>query len=74
MCGHGVPCPYKQKQTKNMKKTYMAPTVEEIKVNVVNMMATSMGIYEDEVDTSEEGVQEGRSEGLSAKGVWDNEW
>ena len=68
-----MPCPYKQKQTKNMKKTYMAPAVEEIKVNVVNMMATSMGIYEDEVDTSEEGVQEGRG-GISTKGVWDSEW
>ena len=56
-----------------MKKTYIAPTVEEIKVNVVNMMATSMGIYEDEVDTSEEGVQESRG-GISTKGVWDSEW
>lgn len=73
MCGHGVPCPYKQKQTKNMKKTYMAPAVEEIKVNVANMMASSMGIYEDEVDTSEEGVQEVRG-GISTKGVWDSEW
>ena len=56
-----------------MKKTYIAPAVEEIKVNVVNMMATSMAIYEDEVDTSEEGVQESRG-GISTKGVWDSEW
>ena len=57
-----------------MKKTYIAPTVEEIKVNVANMMASSMGVYEEEVDTSEEGVQENRREGLSSKGVWESEW
>ena len=71
-----MPCPYKQdKNIKTiMKKTYIAPEVEEIKVNVVNMLAASMGISEDEVDTSEEGVQENRREGLSSKGVWENEW
>ena len=57
-----------------MKKTYIAPEVEEIKVNVVNMLAASMDISEDTVDTSEEGVQENRREGLSSKGVWENEW
>ena len=64
------------KQTINttMKKTYIAPEVEEIKVNVVNMLAASMDISEDTVDTSEEGVQENRREGLSSKGVWENEW
>ena len=57
-----------------MKKTYIAPEVEEIKVNVVNMLAASMDISEETVDTSEEGVQENRREGLSSKGVWENEW
>ena len=65
----------KQKNIKTiMKKTYIAPEVEEIKVNVVNMLAASMDISEDTVDTSEEGVQENRREGLSSKGVWENEW
>ena len=65
----------KQKNIKTiMKKTYIAPEVEEIKVNVVNMLAASMGISEEEVNTSEEGVQENRREGLSSKGVWENEW
>ena len=65
----------KQKNIKTiMKKTYIAPEVEEIKVNVVNMLAASMDISEETVDTSEEGVQENRREGLSSKGVWENEW
>ena len=57
-----------------MKKTYIAPEVEEIKVNVVNMLAASMEISDDTVDTSEEGVQENRREGLSSKSVWESEW
>lgn len=57
-----------------MKKTYIAPTVEEIKVNAVNMLAASMGISEAEVDTSEEGVQHGREEKRSAGSLWDQEW
>jgi hypothetical protein len=57
-----------------MKKTYIAPEVELIKVNAVNMLAASMGISEDEVNTSEEGVQENRREGLSSKSVWESEW
>ena len=32
------------KNNNNMKKTYMAPAVEVIKVDVANMMATSMPI------------------------------
>ena len=65
----------KQKNIKTiMKKTYIAPYVELIKVNAVNMLAASMGISEDEVNTSEEGVQENRREGLSSKSVWESEW
>ena len=56
-----------------MKKTYIAPEVEEIKVNVANMMASSLGINETEVDTNEE--QLGREEKkISSPGVWGNEW
>ena len=43
-----------------MKKTYMAPAVEVIKVDAVNMMATSLGFGSTEVDTSIGGVQLGR--------------
>ena len=72
-----MPCPPigNKKNIKTiMKKTYITPEVEEIKVNVVNMLAASMEISDDTVDTSEEGVQENRREGLSSKGVWENEW
>ena len=56
-----------------MKKTYIAPIVEEIKVNVVSMMATSLGISETEVNTEDE--QLGREEkGISSPSVWGNEW
>ena len=56
-----------------MKKTYIAPVVEEIKVNVANMMASSLGINETEVDANEE--QLGREEKkISSPGVWGNEW
>ena len=44
-----------------MKKTYMAPAVEVIKVDAVNMMATSvLGFGSTEVDTAIPGVQLGR--------------
>ena len=57
-----------------MKKTYIAPEVEEIKVNVANMMASSLGINnEPEVDTNDEqlGSEEKK---ISSPGVWGNEW
>ena len=37
-----------------MKKTYIAPIVEVIKVNAVNMLASSLGINGESVDTSSE--------------------
>ena len=44
-----------------MKKTYMTPAVEVIKVDAVNMMAiSSLGFSTTEVDTSSHGVQLGR--------------
>ena len=36
-----------------MKKTYMSPSVEVIKVDVANMMATSMPIVDGTVDTND---------------------
>ena len=59
-----------------MKKTYITPSVETIKVSAVNMLAASLQMYSNtEVDTSEAGVQLGREDnGSSAPGVWDSEW
>ena len=59
-----------------MKKTYITPSVETIKVSAVNMLAASLQMYSNtEVDTSEASVQLGREDnGSSAPGVWDSEW
>ena len=40
-----------------MKKTYIAPSVEVIKVDVAAVMATSMGLSDSTVDTSMDDVQ-----------------
>ena len=58
-----------------MKKTYITPSVETIKVSAVNMLAASLGINEDTVNTSDAGVQLGREDnGPAAPGIWDSEW
>ena len=58
-----------------MKKTYITPSVETIKVSAVNMLAASLQISNTEVNTSEASVQLGREDnGSSAPGVWDSEW
>ena len=59
-----------------MKKTYITPSVETIKVSAVNMLAASvMSISDTTVDTSGDGVQLGREDnGPSAPGIWDSEW
>ena len=57
-----------------MKKAYMTPAMEVIKVDVANMMAASvLGISSTEVDTSA-GVQLGREISNGAKDLdllWD---
>ena len=54
-----------------MKKTYIAPSVEVIKVDVANLMATSMTIVnEGAVDTSSVGEQLSRELENSMK-AWD---
>ena len=59
-----------------MKKTYITPEVEVIKVGAVSMLATSMGISDDkEVDTSGDGVQLGREDNTpSSPNLWDQVW
>lgn len=48
-----------------MKKTYVKPSVEVISVETTKMMATSIGIYGDSVDSGSQ---------LSREDVIDFEW
>ena len=59
-----------------MKKTYIAPEVEVIKVGAISMLATSIGINDKEVDTSGDGVQLGREDKHtpSNPNLWDQVW
>ena len=58
-----------------MKKNYVKPSVEVIKVNAVNMLAASMLMKNGTVDTSEENVQLGREKrGSSFGNIWDSQW
>ena len=57
-----------------MKKTYIAPEVEVIKVGAVSMLATSMEISDQEVDTSN-GGQLGREDNTPSRpNLWDQGW
>ena len=55
---------------------YVAPEVETIKVNAMNMLAASMGINDKtKVDTSAEGVQLGREDNNpSSPNLWEQGW
>ena len=57
-----------------MKKTYIAPSVEVIKVDVANVMATSMAINEGTVDTSNIGDQLSRELENSMKAWEQTSW
>ena len=59
-----------------MKKTYITPEVEVIKVGAISMLAASMGINDDkEVDTSGDGVQLGREDNApSSPNLWEQGW
>ncbi len=55
----------------NMKKKYVAPSVEEVKIESVAMIAaSSLKIYSSSVDTSKEDVQLGNDR----RGDWGNLW
>ena len=58
-----------------MKKTYITPEVEVIKVGAISMLAASMGIHDDkEVDTSN-GGQLGREDNTPSRpNLWDQGW
>ena len=56
-----------------MKKTYITPSVETIKVSAVNMLAASMRINNTEVDTVSE--QLGREDNTPSRpNLWDQGW
>ena len=58
-----------------MKKTYITPEMEVIKVGAVSMLAASMGVNEDTVDTSGNGVQLGREDNTPSRpNLWDQGW
>lgn len=60
-----------------MKKTYIAPSVEVIKVGAISMLAASIGLHDDTpVDTSGEGVQLGREDDHtpSSPNLWEQGW
>ena len=58
-----------------MKKTYITPEMEVIKVGAVSMLAASMGVNEDAVDNSGDGVQLGREDNTPSRpNLWDQGW
>ena len=59
-----------------MKKTYITPSVEVLKIGAISMMATSLNVYNDSesVDTSEDGVQLGREDKPNTPNLWEQGW
>lgn len=58
-----------------MKKMYIAPEVETIKVGAMNMLAGSLKVNEEEVDTSVSGGQLGREDNTpSSPNLWEQGW
>lgn len=57
-----------------MKKTYITPSVEEIKVaGTCNILEGSLGMKDKEVDTSD-GGQLGREDNPSRPNIWEQGW
>jgi hypothetical protein len=58
-----------------MKKTYITPSVEVIKMEAVSIVATSLNLDNNtEVDTSVDGGQLGREDRPSRPGLWEQGW
>lgn len=56
-----------------MKKTYITPSVEVIRVDSINMMATSLAVHGDkEVNTETE--QLGREDNSNNSNIWEQGW
>ncbi len=52
------------------KKAYIAPEMEVVNVETVEMMAQSLPFSDEVVDTTEPGVQSG----IGRRGTWGNFW
>ena len=59
-----------------MKKTYITPEVEVIKVGAISMLAASLNLNDDTpVDTSTDGVQLGREDNTPSRpNLWEQGW
>ena len=58
-----------------MKKTYIAPSVEVIKVGAISMLAASMVLNDTTVDTSVDGGQLGREDNTPSRpNLWEQGW
>ena len=59
-----------------MKKTYITPEMEVIKVGAISMLAaSSMELHDNTVDTSGAGVQLGREDNTPSRpNLWDQGW
>ena len=61
------------KNNKNMKKIYRTPAVAVVKLNPAGLMAISLNVNDETVDTGEPGVQLGR-ENKPGQSVWEQSW
>ena len=58
-----------------MKKTYITPSVEVIKMETTSIVAASLNLdNNNEVDTSVDGGQLGREDRPSRPGLWEQGW
>ena len=64
------------KNDKDMKKTYITPEVEVIKVGAISMLAASLDINNNTgVDTSQPDGQLGREDNTPSRpGIWEQGW
>ena len=60
----------RNKQQTYMKKTYVSPLAVEVSMEAEQMLAASLGVNDNEVDTSEPGNQLGGNH----RGEWGNLW
>lgn len=65
-----------QVKQNNMKKVYVKPSIEVIKVNATSMLASSkvMSIGEGTVDSYGSDTQLGRKNNSSFGNIWDSQW
>ena len=58
-----------------MKKTYITPSVEEIKVGVMNILAASPDFKDDPDSNVNDGEELGREDNTPSRpGIWEQGW